>query len=480
MSVATLDSETFTGVPRYLSPVPDGTDVSEAEKGFEYLRVDMKPQGRMVAEVMQAANPDGTPLYPRVVVQIPRRSAKTTSVQAVLLGRCFEREGYLVVMTAQSQKIARRIFLGMVRTLKAAFPDEDTRPFKARIGNGQEELEWDNGSRWWVVAPTSGSFRSEAADVLYFEEGGEYSEEVTDDLMEGALPLLDTRPHGQVVVAGTPPKLRSGMLWKFLTKGRAGSPMYGIVDFSMAPGDDPADRSVWARVHAGLASGLTRLAILEDRFADMPLVSFMREYLCADPPNSGLRAIDEEDWAAGQVDEPLPWPEDMVVGFDVAPDGSSAGITAAWLMEDGTPVVQPVEHRAGYSWLSGYIARMLMDRKRMKVRYDNVGNNVSVVQELKRRRGVSLGNVEPVTMKQASAGVGLFMNTVTDRRLVHPVDAGLDEAVAGANFRFVQDSRLFGRRSSTSDVTLLVAGANALFEVMGTREKQARPRGRSL
>lgn len=475
-----MSAETFVAVPRHISSYPASVDLTEANTGAAHLRLPLFPQGEMIASVLEATKENGKPLYPRCVIQLPRRSTKTTSVQAVLLGRCFSRDGYKVVSTAQSQSIARRIFLEMANALKAKFPDEDTRPFQVRIGNGQETILWDNGSQWWIVAPRASSYRSQSADVLLFDEAGEYSAEQTEELLEGALPLLDTRPYGQVIVSGTPPKTREGMLWKFLVEARAGKPRYGIVDFSMSPEDDPTSEDTWFRVHAGLACGLTDIEVIRERFEGMSLQSFMREYLCADPSASNLQAINPEDWEATRVAELLALPTaNFSAAFDVAPDGSSAALGIAWYNAEGTPCVQLLEHRAGFSWLPIALAKLLKEHRGLPVVYDRIGNNLAVAQAIQSKRNVPQSGMEHIGAAQVSAGVTLLMSALSDRNLIHATDPSLDRAVDGANFRYVNDARLFGRRNSTEDVSPLVAVSNALYHVAGQKTRTTdRPRSR--
>ena len=78
-------------IPATFSPVPDDTDISEATAGAEWMRKPLFPQGIQSAQVMSARNTAGLPLYEIVVVEQPRRSTKTTAVQATLLGRCLAR-----------------------------------------------------------------------------------------------------------------------------------------------------------------------------------------------------------------------------------------------------------------------------------------------------------------------------------------------------------------------------------------------------
>src|SRR5699024_2291568 len=105
--------------------------------------------------------------------------------------------------------------------------------------NGDESIEFDNGSRIWVVPPESGAFRGEAADAMLFDEAGELTLQRSEDLLAGALPLMDTRPRGQVIITGTPGLIRAGLLWSTLERGRTREPGVGILDYS-ARDDEPS------------------------------------------------------------------------------------------------------------------------------------------------------------------------------------------------------------------------------------------------
>lgn len=359
----------------------------------------------------------------------------------------------------------------MIYALEAAYPDESSRPFTARVGNGQEQIRWENGSVWWVVAPKAAAMRSQAADVIWFDEAGEYSEEQTRDLVEGALPLMDTRPAGQVIISGTPAKTRAGLLWEMLCKAREGKARYGIVDFSMDPADDPTSEDVWWRVHPGLASGLTDIDVIRERFEGMPLASFAREYLCADPVNASISAIDPDDWKATTAEDFLEVPATASIAYATGFGGSSGAIAAAWYTEDGRPHVQLLEHREGISWMPAEVAKILRDSRQSKVLFDRIGDNLAVWQELQRKKGLALANLAPVSVKEHAAGVSLLLSAVSDRALVHATDPSLDSAADGASIRYVNDSRLFGRKQSTNDVSPLEAVAIALYHASGNRPK---------
>ena len=461
----------FSAVPRYLSPIPDSVDLTEAHRAAGSLGVQLLPQGVQVASLLEAKNEAGTPLYPEVVVQMGRRATKTTSINATLLGRCFSIPGYRIISTAQSGTLAQQFLAEVGQQLEMAYPDEATRPFRFYKSNGAIRIQWDNGSVWRAVKPQASAFRGSAADVILFDEAGEYDPKTSEDLLTGALPVLATRPNAQLIVTGTPPRTREGLLWQYLQAGRKGTEDLGILDYSMAPTEDATDEALWWRVYPGLSSGLVSIKFLRKSLETQGLLGFSREYLCLDPVAASVAAVDPEDWAATSTEEFPEIPPGFSLAFDVAPDGSAAALALAFYSEDGRPHVQMVDYRAGSNWLPGVIARWLTEHKGITVVYDAVGANVAVAQALQAKRGLPLSALHPLTMKDVAAGVSILTSAVSDRFLVHEQDRDLDAAVEGASFRYSGDSRLFGRRTSQHDVSSLVAASNALFDAAGKRKR---------
>lgn len=159
------DDPTFTAVPLKLSAIPLNTNIAEGHvTGAMLLNLPLKQQGKQIAGVLNALNENGRPLYPRVVIKMSRRSAKTTSIWEVLLGRCVHRPGYQIVMTAQDGQRARDKFREMMDALRAPGVDfEGDRDPGKRLGalyyaNGSERIQFDNGSLMWVVPPDPGAF----------------------------------------------------------------------------------------------------------------------------------------------------------------------------------------------------------------------------------------------------------------------------------------------------------------------------------
>lgn len=460
--------------PTYLSETPAGTDLSAAELGANALSLPLFEQGKHVARVMEARDTTGCPLFPTVVVMMPRRSTKTTAIWNVLIGRCLTRPGHKVVTTAQDGTRARLRWREVARTLDAS-GFEDQGLGKIRWSNGDESFEFSNGSRLWVVAPNAAAFRGEAADDILFDESGEYSLDKSDDLVAGALPLMDTRPQGQVIIAGTPGKARAGLLWDTLTAARNGDPETGIVDYSIRDSeqaihpDGTLNEAVLLRVHPGIGT-LTTLARMRSRFEKMPLPNFEMEYLCRFPFDNSVSALDYNKWANGA--QPFSEkPQRLALAYDVAPDGSTAALVAAWRDETGNAVGAVVEYKHGWQWVADRAAKEAAKYDRAPIAYDVIGANQAVAEALGRIRPNP--RLQPKTMREMMAAAAVVHAEVEAETVRQFDQSALDEAVKGAAWRDVggASGRLFARKSSTNDVAPLVAFSAALhaYDAMPAR-----------
>lgn len=459
----------YTAQAAYVSPIPDGTDIGEALLGARLLGMALTPQGCELAGVLNARNTWGRPLYDDITVQIPRRATKTTSVQATLLGRCESRPGYKVIQSAQDGTRASMVFMDMVRELERVTPDEEARNWTVYKSTGREYLEWTNGSRWWVAPPRSSSFRGLAADVLWFDESGELDPEQSADLEAGALPVMDTRPDGQVIKSGTPGVVRAGMFWTSLEEARKDPKALGIVDYSARESEvvdleDEEDRAMallW-RVHPGLACGLTTEAKMRKRFRTMDLATFIREYLCVWPPDTSATALDLGKWGAterGPVNLPQGTP--VGFGFNVGIGGVASAVAAAWYDDEGTLCVQVMEYRVRSDWLANDLAKLLKAQPKAPVAYDSIGDNIAIAQALERMPRVETRNLRALQVKAVAAGTATLATAVDTENLHHGTSPSLDKAVAAATWRDSNGSRLF-RRKDGQDISALLAVVHAI------------------
>lgn len=461
-------------VPRFLSPTPTPVNITAAAAGYAMLGMELLPQGELVAAVLEAEREDGRPLYKDITVQIPRRSTKTTTIQAVLLGRCSARKGYKVIQTAQDGTRASMVFMDMVRTMEMVDPREPKeRDWKVFASTGREYIQWKNGSRWWVAPPKASSFRGLAADVLFFDEAGEYDLALTAELQAGALPVMDTRPNGQIIKAGTPGLSRDGLFWSSLEAARAQPDRYGIVDYSATDSDviseeDAGNPELWYRVHPGLACGLTDLETIQQRWDTMDVPTFVREYLCVWPPDSNRSAFDLDAWRdsggpALASPEGLPW----ALGFDVAIGASASALAAAWFDEDGHPHVQLLDHRAGAHWLPDELQKAT-GKHAVDVGYDNIGDNIAVAQAATRKPRFNTRHLKSLQLREVAAATAVVAASLDNGTFTHGEDTALDAAILNAVWRESNGSRLLGRKHG-KDISPIQACIHALAAAANAR-----------
>lgn len=452
--------------PTHASPTSPRTDVTAAHVGAEMLGLPLTPQGERVARLLEHRRGQGV-RYQTVVVQMPRRAAKTTSVWSTLIGRAVLRPGYRCVATAQSGTIASTIILEYGGILEAR-GHREAGLLRLYRNQGRERIEFENGSRIWVVPPAEGAVRSAAADDIVIDEAGEHDARKGVDFLNAVRPLQDTRgPLAQLIVTGTPGRARAGMFWDLLEQGRTGSDRdQGILDYSASDDDDPDDERVWKRVHPGIGT-LTTLRTIRKRRGSMDVAAFSREYLCLWPPDLSTSAINQAKWQTSEVPQ-LPIPERVGLAFDVALDGTSAALCAAWRDEDGTAYVGVVECRQGVQWLTS-VAHRVAKKYRQPLRYDAIGANHGPAEEIARLRGVQLAGGSG---RDAQGAAQRLVSELAEGRLRHFGQASLTAAAQGAAWRQSEGGRYFARKASASDVAPLVAASLALWQFDQTPARQ--------
>jgi phage terminase large subunit-like protein len=429
-----------------------------------------KPQTWLIADAMNAHDLDtGRPLHSTLGVCVPRRAAKTTSILAVAIGRCISRPGYVVIFTAQSGTKASARFLDLARSLDRVNSNDEERGFRILRGAGNQLIEFANGSLFLVVPPKGDAFRGDAGDLIILDESQEHDPVDSEDLLGAILPVMDTRPGAQLVVAGTAGEHRSGLFWDTLEEGRKAVMGTGIVEFA-APEDTPihmdgepiegtvADPEVWRRAHPGIDT-LTDTETISIRYAKLGLPQFMREYLGIWPEDFTQSAIPADKWRDGA--EPfMDKPAHFALAFDVSPDGSSAAIAAAWRLPSGVAVIEIIRHEPGSSWLVAAAAD-LAKRHRVVVGHDTIGAAFVEAEALGRERPKP--RLRPMMMKDVGAGCAAIMKEIQTGNIIHFDQPGLTNAALNVSKRPLgENAWAWGRKASKVDIGPLIAATHAL------------------
>lgn len=451
------------------------------------LLANLQPQMLRTADVLAAER------FANAILE-PRRSAKTTSLWCVLLGRCWMRPVYMVgyTMLTTAKKAGERFKLDVRDPILRKWRDKPSRPVKLMESNGSLGIEFPNGSKLAILSPNGDDVRSGAYDTLVMDEGGEAESEMWDDIVGAVVPSFDTRGSGaQLVYAGTGGKYREGShFWAALHDGDAGRLRYGV------PDDMDEDklqtweavRPIIERQHPGL-DGLTTIASIQRNFGILGWLRFAMEYLGYFGKDSGnatlLSANDWED--TRRPGSPPSGVKPLALAFAVHLGGAWASVAVGWREEDDTPTdlvqtalidagelddapqlaaVKLVHHQAGNADLARKIFH-IWRTVRLPIVYDDAPQERAVAAELQRLARVAGERLELDMVRYAEKAVATtkLLNGISHGRVVHWEQQPLDDAARDAVPRISGKARLIGAKDNDGDVTPLDACALVLLRI---------------
>ncbi|MGX1931714.1 hypothetical protein [Microbacterium resistens] len=412
------------------------------------------PMQLMVADVLAAGR------FMNAIFE-PRRSTKTTAIQAVLLGRCWSREDYQVgwTMFTTGAKAGERFRRDIVTHLDKIWPSRKTSPIVINVGKGTEHLEFRaTGSTLSVYTPNGEGFRSGGFDAAFGDEAGEADAEQGEDVQRAVIPTMDTKIGAQFILAGTGQKWRTGqLLWDALHDPDAAVAWHGIPETV-----DRADLVSWEpdmphpktgatggrmreyieRTHPGL--GFTTLADAPKRsFDKFPLDDFLIEYGgqfglegAADvliPPAQLERALTRAAFPATP-------PERFSAALKVHHNGTHASLAIAWDYEEPGDLVTTAQRMAGeedaptkqavalWWWqegLPGLDREVLLRLRRhpgITLRYDKRGFTEDIAEN-KLAKATPKPKMQPTTAADIPGSTVGFLRALKDNTVVifaHP------------------------------------------------------------
>lgn len=429
----------------------------------------------------------------------PRRTTKTTAVQAVILGRCSFREDYLVGWTmAKSdggQKTSERFRKDIVTHVERLYPDKATRPFIMNTGKGTEHIRWPNGAYFNAYAPGNDAFTSGAYDIAWVDEGQDATPELTADMMTSIPPTLDGRVQAQMIVSGTAPEYQKGnLLWHVLTMEGAGVIRHGIDEDT-----DPEELEAWeadddhprARVrelielnHPGIGF-TTPLSDVRDNFNAMKATpgAFNTEYLgMPGSEGSASALIKQADWTGSRKDTTAAeakMPEVLSLAIAIDPDGRWCSLAAAWKGRGRKRHVALLHHQATVEGFSKEVIRTARKLKR-RVLFDSGRPTENVEAAVIGKARTSGVRTKALVRSEIPRGAVLFMKTLKAGNLIHyagqdPLDDAAEIAVRRAFG--TTGSWAFGRPDEKNrpedDITPLEACARALYALDSEKGKSS-------
>lgn len=392
-------------------------------------------------------------------LSIPRQVGKTFLVGAIVFALCLLFPNLTVIWTAHRLRTAEETFGKMQVFAKR----RKIKPNVAKVvlGSGEEEIRFVNGSRILFGARERGFGRGfDEVDVLIFDEAQILTENALDDMIPAT--NQSRQPSGALLLfMGTPPKPTDpgDVFRRMRTEALTGEDDdTGWVEFGadadFAPTQAPAPLTAadWAQVEKANPSypvDTPREAILRMRKKLGP-ESFLRE---------GLGIWDEDarvgvlpDWPGRELDADPPPVRAIGIAVSLDLEWGSIGAAAPWPDEVDVVNVGAADRRRGTTWLVAE-AKRIQDEHRCGVVIDEKCPDASLPGALK-DAGVS---VTVAKLGDCIEACSEMVNRVKDARVTHQSTPELNDAIAAAAWRMVGDRKLWGRKQSSDDISMLEA-----------------------
>lgn len=375
------------------------------------------------------------------------------------------------VKTAQKHFRRLKHFFGKKANDPAAsFPELNALVREVRNVNGQEAIFLTNGGSIEIVARSTGSGRGFTVDVLVCDE----AQDMSDEDQEALLSATSSAPLGnpQWIYLGTPPgpKVNGEVFSRVRTEALARkNPRRCWHEWSADPLADLDSHEVWRSVNPGLVTGRLLWDIIVGERGEMSDEGFARERLGRWSESRSHAVIDPVSWSE-VADEASVAVDRLTLGVDVAPDQSMASIGVAGQRADGLWHVELVDQRPGTAWIVPLVVGILEKNPVRAVVIDGASPAAALLEAFKGEK------VAPLTtgVRDMAAACQLLFTGVHESQLRHVGQPQLDAALNSAGKRLVMngDGWAWSRRSSSSDITALVAATLALW---GAQQIEAAP-----
>lgn len=413
-----------------------------------------------------------------VVISIPRQVGKTFTVGALIFALCSLFPDMTVIWTAHRVRTHNETF----RSMASMAERKDIAPYieSVRRANGEQEIEFRNGSRILFGARESGFGRGFAkVDILVLDE----AQILTEKAMEDMVPATNAAPNGLVLMMGTPPR-PSDPGEVFMNRRAAAlsgdDPDVLYVEFSADRHASPDDRKQWAKANPSFPRRTTESAILRMRKLLGSVESFLREGLGIwDEAALTKKAVSAKVWddlAIPVAEVPADGRRVYAVRFSV--DGSSVALAAAIRPEVGPVHVEGIKLASmgdGTAWLVDWLierhekaAQIVIDGKA------GVGYLVNALHEARVPKSVII-TAGTDTITTASSMVESALIT---KDLTHRGQPELDDQVKAAEKRKIGANGGFGWQAPEGgNVALFDAVTLAYWGAKTTKRRPGRKAG---
>jgi phage terminase large subunit-like protein len=405
-----------------------------------------------------------------VVLSIPRQVAKTFLVGRIVFALCVLFPGLKVLWTAHHNRTITNTF----RALQSFARRRRVAPHIAhngiRVANGEQEIRFRNGSIIMFGAREQGFGRGfDEVDIEVFDEAQILTEKALEDMV--AATNQARHPHGALLFyMGTPPRPTDPGEAFTLKRTRAlsgESEDMVYVEFGADPGSDPDDQEQWAKANPSFPHRTPLESMLRLRENLPSEDAWLREALGMWDEVGSQRVIDAVTWQA-RADQMSRAADRLAIAIDVSPDSSRASVSMAGQRADGDWHVELDEQRHGVGWVPQWVADRCAANDIRAVVLDGASPAVALIEPL-----AALKVTATVTSARDMAqACGDFYVGALEGWLHHIDQPQMNAALGDARKRPLGDAWAWSRKTSTSDITAVVAATLALWGARSSNVKR--------
>lgn len=428
-----------------------------------------------VADVAYEVDDDGHLFYGENDITVPRQEGKTALAMAAKVFRCTKFGRQNVMYTAQSRNAAAKKFLHEHVYVLEHSPFQRAKAFTVRRSNGSEAIEWKNGSRWAIDAPTTTAGHGDTLDHGDIDEAFAH----IDDRVEVAmLPAMITRPSSQIWIYSTAGDAKSFFWYRKLLAGRkaceeGSTDRIAYFEWSAPDDADPADEATWIACSPALGYTITLDALRAEwsraqRKGVEGINLFRRAFLNQWPEVPMLddlpglwEVISAEQWKAcedrenpqtGHLGSQPVGP--VAFAVDTTTDRNWSTICMASTRSDGLGHLELIDHKSGTDWVGKRIAELVDRWKPVGVAIDPAGPAGSLIVDLEKAHPKLIR--KPTAREHAQSAQELA-DAAGQRLFRHRDQPDLSAAVSSARKRPLGDAWAWTRNAGQAPVSPLVA-----------------------
>lgn len=460
--------------PKYFTPRnharptlgPVVARISEAVRGYKLM-----PWQKYVVNVAWELDPDhpGELYYHEGDISVPRQSGKSDLLENLHIAGAMLFKNWTSSMTAQTGKAAGARWAALVDSLDLP---RGTRSgdWKVNRGKGAENAIYlPQNASISPFPPVEDALHGDHRNMISIDEQWAFTLAEGVALETAAKPTMLTVPFSQLIRVSTMGTANSEYMNRNVDAGRLATKdpesrrfyFEWSADEQLAESDPYSDATLAFHPAIGFTQSARRI---RDLGKDIPLGEWRRSFLNLATQTQetiiDLATWDSLRWnyqpATGERYRPAR-PEDIIITWDIAADGSQAAIYAAWLQETtNEPAVALVAAAPGYQWLPGKLAEL--DRLGYRaIIADDAGPNRTLYQSLQSEHI----RTELITFTAYSTACQTFLDRVRTGRIEHDGNPIIYDQITAAALRDSGKVRIIDARKSAGPVDALRALAIA-------------------